>query len=172
MRPTPVFWKVVSLFVGSRWRAFCGLSREGFAGLATTTLDALDYEYAIEETATSGGERAMLGAEDEGCRIAVTSPASFEIDVVDATVDPVTNVALSFLTTEQHREELTTDLCVVTLSPIDEETRPAMARIMTRVMAASDRPPWKLTHHVKFRLAVLLRLKVKVLWEYWRRVDS
>jgi len=29
--------------------------------------------------------------------------------------------------------------------------------------------PWDVRHHVGFRLAVLLRLKLKVMWLYWRR---
>ncbi|MCH7660978.1 MAG: hypothetical protein IH933_10505, partial [Euryarchaeota archaeon] len=97
---------------------------------------------------------------------------SVEIEVVSASVDPATNITMSFLLPEDRQDEMTTDLCVVTVSPIDEETRPVIARFMTHLIEESDRPPWKLTHHIKFRLAVLLRLKVKLLWGYWQQTGS
>lgn len=165
-------WKLVSLFVGSRWRTFCGFSKERFRSLATMTLDALDYEYATEEMETTSGEQAMLGSDEAGSRITVSAPAAFEIEVVDAKIDPATNIAMSFLLPEDRTEEMTADLCVVTVSPIDEETRPVISQFMTRLIGESDRPPWKLTHHIKFRLAVLLRLKVKLLWGYWREIED
>jgi hypothetical protein len=165
-------WKLVSYLVGSRWRTFCGFSKERFRSLATRILDELDYEYTIEEMETTSGEQAMLGSDEIGLRIAVSTPLSFEIEVVSASVDPATNITMSFLLPEDRQDEMTTDLCVVTVSPIDEETRPVIARFMTHLIEESDRPPWKLTHHIKFRLAVLLRLKVKLLWGYWQQTGS
>jgi hypothetical protein len=165
-------WKLVSLLVGSRWRTFCGLSEERFRSLARTALDSLDYAYTVEEMETTSGEQAMLGSDEAGSRIAVSVPAAFEIEVVDAKIDPATNIAMSFLLPEDRTEEMTADLCVVTLSPVAEETRSTIARFMTRLIAESDRPPWKLTHHIKFRLAVLLRIKVKLLWGYWREIED
>lgn len=164
--------KLVSLLVGSQWRTFCGFSEVRFRSFATTTLDSLDYEYTVEEMETTSGEQAMLGSDETGSRIAVSAPVSFEIEVVSASADPATKIAMAFLLPEDRQEEMTTDLCVVTISPIDEETRPVIARFVTHLIEESDRPPWKLTHHIKFRLAVLLRLKVKLLWRYWQQTRS
>lgn len=165
-----MIWKLVAVFVGSRWRAFCGFSPEDFSGIASAALDELGYEYSIQEIETTQGEQTMLGADETGRRVSVTDPVPFDVDVITATVDPVTKIMLSFFVTKERRKEATGGLCVVTISDITDETRLSIARFMTRVMAMSDRPPWKLTHHIGFRLAVLLRLKVRVLWTYWNRV--
>ena len=163
-------WKAIGLLVGSEWRAFCGLGPGRFLGLTTSVLEELGYQYTVEELSTTRGERTMLGADETGDRIVVTDPVAFQIDVVRARNDPISSVALSFVLTEERREELTTELSVVTLREIDETTREAMAAVMNRVIAESDRPPWDVSHHIGFQLAVLLRYKVKLLWNYWRHV--
>lgn len=165
-----MFWKAIGLFVGSEWRAFCGLEPARFLGLTTSALDRLGYRYRVEELSTTRGERTMLGADEMGDRIVVTDPASFQIDVVRARNDPLSDIALSFVLTDERREELTDELSVVTLREVDETTRDAMAAVMNRVIDESDRPPWDVRHHVGFQLAILLRYKVKLLWGYWRRV--
>lgn len=162
--------KVLELLIGSEWRAFCGLEPERFLTLAIGVLDELGYQYTVEEISTTGGERTMLGADETGDRITVSDPASFQIEVVRARINPVTSVALSLVLTEERREELTDELSVVTLREIDDTTRDAMAVFMNRVIAESDRPPWNVSHHIGFQLAVLLRYKIKLLWGYWRRL--
>jgi len=163
--------KLLTFYIGRHWRTFCGMSREEFVERATETLDALGYEYTLEEVDTTGGEKLMLGAGEEGDRIAVTEPATFTVDVVTAKSNPVVGYALKFFSTEEMREEMTAGASVVDVDGIDEESRPAIGSFLAGVIARSDRPPWKLTHHVGFRLAVLLRLKVKLLWRYWLDVD-
>jgi hypothetical protein len=165
-----MLWKAIGLLVGSEWRAFCGLGPERFLALAIGVLDELGYLYTVEEISTTGGERTMLGSDETGDRILVSSPASFQIEVVRARINPITRVALSLVLTEEHREELTDDLSVITLREIDDTTRDAMAVFMNRLIAESDRPPWNVSHHVGFQLAVLLRYKIKILWGYWRRL--
>lgn len=165
-----MLWKLVERFVGSEWRAFCGLSSERFLSLATDVLDELGYEYAVEEVTTTHGEQTMLGSDETGTRIDVTAPADFEVEVVRATNDPITRIGLSLVLTSDQREELTGDLCVVSLRRITDTNREAIAGFVNRVIAESERPPWNVSHHVRFRLAVLLRYKIKVLWGYWRRI--
>lgn len=165
-----MFWKLISVFVGSHWRTFCGLSPDDFLAVAKAALDELGFGYSVEEIETTQSEQTMLGADETGVRLVVFHPVSFDVDIITATLDPVTKFAMTFFVTERRREELTADLCVVTVNKVTDETRPSVARFMTLVMETSDRPPWKLTHHIGFRLAVLLRLKVRVLWTYWRRV--
>ncbi|WP_336346068.1 hypothetical protein [Halalkalicoccus ordinarius] len=165
-----MLWKAIELLVGSEWRAFCGLGPDRFLALAIGVLDELGYQHTVEEISTTEGERTMLGADETGDRIIVSDPASFQIEVIRARINPITSVALSFVLTEERREELTDDLSVVTLREIDDTTRDAMAAFMNRVIAESDRPPWNVSHHIGFQLAVLLRYKIKILWGYWRRL--
>ena len=167
-----MFWKGVSLLVGSQWRAFCGLSQEQFVSIARTVLDDLGYQYRIEEVAVTQGEQTLLGADEDGRRFVVSSPTSFEVEVITATVDPVTNFAMSVTVTEEEQADIVSDLCVVTLRPVTTDSRREIARFMSDVIATSDSPPWQLTHHIKFRLAVLLRLKVRLLWKYWDHVSA
>lgn len=155
-------------FVGSEWRTFCGYGPDRVLSLATAALDDLGYEYARETVATTGAERTMLGADETGDRIAVSDPVAFEVEVVRATADPLTGAALSTVLGSNRRESATAGLSVVTLREVNDETRPAMAAFVNRVIERGDRPPWDVRHHVGLRLAVLLRLKIKLLWGYWR----
>jgi hypothetical protein len=109
----------------------------------------------------------MLGSGETGDRIEVEPPAAFTVSVVTAKSNPAVGYMLKFFSTEEMREEMTAGVCVVDLDGIDEESRPVIGEFVTGVIERSDRPPWKLTHHVGFRLAVLLRLKVKLYWRYW-----
>lgn len=161
-----VLSKLLSLLIGSRWRTFCGFSRKAFLVRTERALRELEYDYRVEDLPTTAGERVMLGAGD-GNRVSVCAPEAFDIDIIEATVDPLTDFGLKIFVPEDQRKEMTTDLCVVDISVVDETTRPAIARFIERVVEPSERPPWRLTHHVGFRLAVLLRLKVRLLWRYW-----
>ncbi|MFC7157173.1 hypothetical protein ACFQPA_17200 [Halomarina halobia] len=163
--------KVLTLYIGRRWRSFCGMSREQFLSRATDSLDALGYEYSTEVIDTTGAEKLMLGAGDEGVRIDVEAPVPFTVEAVTAKSNPVVGYMLKFFSTEEMREEMTADVCVVDVRGIDADSRPAIASFVSELVERSDRPPWRLTHHVGFRLAVLLRLKVKLLWRYWLGVD-
>ncbi|WP_254525711.1 hypothetical protein [Natrinema caseinilyticum] len=126
----------------------------------------------METTDTSGGEQLMLGSGEEGDRITVTAPDQFTVDAVTAKSNPVLAFGLKFFSTEEMREEMTADACVVDVGGIDDESRSAVGALLSGVTERSDRPPWKLTHHVGFRLAVLLRLKVRLLWRYWLNVEQ
>jgi hypothetical protein len=161
-----VLSKLLSLLIGSRWRTFCGFSHETFLARTEQALRELDYEYTVEELPASAGERVMLGA-DDGDRVSVSSPEAFDIDIIVATVDPLTGFGLQLFVPEEQRDEMTSELCVVDINVVDETTRPVIGRFIERVVELSERPPWKVTHHVGFRLAVLLRLKVRLLWQYW-----
>jgi hypothetical protein len=161
-----VLSKLLSLLIGSRWRTFCGFSHETFLARTERALRELGYEYRVEDLPATTGERVMLGAGD-GNRVSVSAPQAFDIDVIEATVDPMTGFGLKFFVPEDQREEMTADLCVVDINVVDETTRPVIAQFVERVVELSERPPWRLTHHVGFRLAVLLRLKVRLLWRYW-----
>lgn len=164
-----MFWRLVGRVVGSEWRTFCGCAPERFLALATDALDDLGYEYDVAEIETTAGERTLLGAEETGDRIDVSSPADFEVEVVRATSSPLTRVALSVVLTSEQRADATGDLSVVTIRRLDDENREHVARFVAGVVDESDRRPWDVSHHVGFRLAVLLRYKVKVLWTYWLR---
>lgn len=166
-----MLWKLVSLLVGSRWRTFCGYSRSDFREQTTAVLDDLGYEYEVDEAEATKSEEVMLGAE-EGTTIRVREPAAFEITILSATADPLTRFGLQLFMTEKRREEVTGDLSVVDIGEIDAANESAIATYVTAVIDACDRPPWKLTHHVGFRLAFLLRLKVRLLWRYWQSVEQ
>lgn len=166
-----MFEKLLSLYIGRRWRSFCGLDRAEFVELATDTLDDLGYGYTHEETDTTSGEQFMLGAGDEADEIAVDAPEPFTIQVVTAKANPGVGYGLKFFSTKEMREEMTSGACVVDLQDVTGATRPYMARFMRAVIERSDHPPWKVTHHVGFRLAVLLRWKIRILWKYWLRTD-
>lgn len=161
-----VLSKLSSLLIGSRWRTFCGFSQETFLTRTEQALRELEYEYHIEDLPATAGERVMLGA-DDGDRVSVSAPEAFDIDILVATIDPLTGFGLQLFVPEDQREEMTSDLCVVDIHVVDETTRPVIAQFIERVVELSERPPWRLTHHVGFRLAVLLRLKVRLLWQYW-----
>lgn len=166
-----MFEKLLSIYIGRRWRSFCGLDREEFVELATEALDDLGYEYTREEIETTSGEQFMLGAGDEANEITVEEPEPFTIQVVTATANPGVGYALKFFATKEMRDEMTSGACVVDLRDVTEATRPHIARFMRAVIERSDHPPWKVTHHVGFRLAVLLRWKIRLLWKYWLRAD-
>lgn len=162
-----MIWKLISILIGSRWRTFCGLSQDDFLANVVAVLDELGYRYERTEVTTTQGEKRLLGAENTGVRVVVSHPVAFDITVIAATVDPMTNFMMTLFVTENDIKRMTTDLSVVTVSNINNETRPLAGQFMTRVIEECEPPPWKLTHHLKFRLAILLRMKVKLLWTYW-----
>lgn len=167
-----MFLKLLTLLIRSRWRAFCGYSREEFLEHATATLDELGYEYTVESLDTTSGEEIMLGSGDEGDHVEVTEPVAFELDVVTATVDPLTGFVMKAMMTEDRIESATGDLSVVTVSGIDGGTRPAIARFVGLLVDQFDDPPWDVRHHASFRLTFFLRVKVALLWKYWIRMDG
>lgn len=158
--------KLLSSLIGSRWRTFCGFSQEAVLARTEKTLRELEYEYSVKDLPATAGERVMLGA-DGGDRVSISSPEAFDIDIIDATIDPLTGFGLQLFVAKDQREEMTSDLCVVDVSAVNEATRPVIAQFVKRFVELSERPPWRLTHHVGFRLAVLLRFKVRLLWQYW-----
>lgn len=161
--------KALKLIIGHRWRSFCGISQKNFVELAHETLDDLGYKYSSEEFETSGAEELMLGSDEKGEQITVEAPARFSVEVVTAKSNPVLAYTLKFFSTKDRREEMTSGACVVDLYKIDHDTRPAIVKFMNRLIEKSDHPPWKVTHHAGFRLAVLLRLKIQFFWKYWLR---
>lgn len=166
-----MFRKLLSLYIGRRWRSFCGIDREEFVELATETLNDLGYEYTREVVDTTSGEKHMLGAGDERDEITVEAPEQFTIEIVTAKANPGVGYALKFFSTQEMRQEMTSGACVVDIQDVTKATRPHIARFMQRVIERSDHPPWKVTHHVGFRLAFLLRWKIRILWKYWLRTD-
>ncbi|ELY37754.1 hypothetical protein [Natronorubrum tibetense] len=166
-----MFRKLLSLYIGSRWRSFCGIDRDEFTELAIETLDELEYDYTHEVTETTSGEKYMLTAGDEKVEIAIKAPEQFTIQVVTAKANPGVGYALKFFSTKEMREEMTSNACVVDIQDVTKTTRPRIAQFMQRVIEQSDHPPWKVTHHVGFRLAFLLRWKIRILWKYWLGVD-
>lgn len=164
--------KALTLYFRRHWRTFCGMSREEFVSRATATLSTLGYEYSLEEIDTSGAEKLMLGAGDKNDRITVESPASFTIDVVTAKSNPLMAYALKLFSTEEMREEMTAGACIVDFRDIDVDSRPAIAAFVSSLVEENTYPPWRLTHHIGFRLAVILRLKVRMFWRYWLKYDS
>lgn len=167
-----MIWKPISKLIGSRWRTFCGLSKDDFLTNIIVVLDELGYKYETMEVTATEGEKRLLGAESSGVRVAVSHPIAFDITVIVATVDPMTNFMMSLFVTEGDIEKMTSNLCVVTIRNINTETRTLIAQFMSQVIDECDRSPWRLTHHLKFRLAVLLRMKVKLLWVYWIHVTN
>lgn len=143
------------------------MSREEFASLAVESLDALGYEYTHETVDASKAEEFMLGAGKEVNRITVESPMSFTVDVVTAKSNPLLAFSLKFFSPEDVRDEMTSGASVVDIEGIDADSRFGVASLLAEMTARRERPPWKLTHHVGFRLAFLLRWKVKFFWWYW-----
>jgi len=166
-----MFEKVLSLYIGRRWRSFCGMEREAFVELATETLDDLEYEYTYERIDTSSGEQYMLGAGDEADQLTVETPEPFTVQVVTAKANPAVGYALKFFSTKEMRDEMTSGASVVDVQDVTGTTRPHIARFLSGVIERSDHPPWEVTHHVGFRLAVLLRVKIRLLWKYWLRMS-
>lgn len=167
-----MFTRLLTLLISTEWQTFCGLSREDFRSLATGALDDLGYEYTSERIETSSSEEVWFGSDEQADRITVSKPEPFTIDVITATADPVTSVGLKLIISEKRRNAATDDLSFVTVSETNATTRPVIARFFARVIERADEPPWKVNHHLAFRLAILLRLKVKILWKYWIDVDA
>jgi hypothetical protein len=167
-----IWTRLLTRLIGSQWRVFCGLSQESFVTTVVETLAASEYSFAVKETEPTDTERTMLGADVSGQRITVKEPASFEIEVISATVDPLTGFMMGFLLPEEKQKEATKDLCVVTISPIDQENRPEIAPLLTEIIGCCERPPWKVSHHTSFQLAVLLRVKIRLLWTYWLTIKN
>lgn len=146
------------------------MSREAFMETATTALDELEYEYSTHELSTTNAEQVMLGADQSGDLIKVEDPISFDILVIDATGNPLTRVTLGFFVSRAEKEELYSDLSVVTFSEFSSETRPAIGEFVRILTDHSAKPPWNVSHHYHFRLAFLLRRKIRILWKYWLHV--
>lgn len=167
-----MLWRIVGLFVRSRWRTFCGMSPAAFVEVATTALDELGYEYSTRELSTTSTERVMLGSDTEGELIEVDDPISFDIQVIKATGNPVTRATLGFFVSQARKEELYSGLSVVTFSGFSPDTRPAIGEFVRVLTEHCEKPPWNVDHHYHFRLAFLLRYKIGILWKYWLRVAS
>jgi hypothetical protein len=159
---------IVPLLFRSRWRTFCGLSADAAIELISRALAELEYQYTVTEDTATKWEHLMLGAEETCTRFEIQSPAAFEFEVLQVSSDPLTGFALEVFMPEARRKEVTSEVCVITISPVVEGTEPAISEVVRRLVALSERPPpWQVDHHVGFRLAVLLRLKVRLLWTYW-----
>lgn len=159
--------RVLTRVIGSRWRTFCGYDQETFLDAVTESLCDLGYEFTVSETEPTDTERTMFGADTTGYTITVEDESTFEIGLIPARIDPVAGFMMRFVLPEQKRQESIEDLCVVTVSSISRSNRGAIASLLTDVIDRLERRPWDVSHHASFRLAVLLRVKVRVLWQYW-----
>jgi len=159
--------RVLTRVIGSRWRTFCGYDQEAFIDAVVESLDDLEYDFTVSETEPTDTERTMFGADTTGYTITVEDEQAFEIGLIPARIDPIAGFMMRFVLPEQKRQESTEDLCVVTVSSICRGNREAIASLLADVIDRLERCPWDVSHHASFRLAVLLRVKVRVLWQYW-----
>jgi hypothetical protein len=172
MTDSSIRTRVLTRLIRARWRTFCGLEQESLLKVMTEALTALEYEFSTETLDPTETERKMLGSNTSGFLLTVEEPTSFEVEIIPATVDPLTGAVTRFVLPEEKQREATADLCVVTVSPIDHKNRPTVASFLTSVIERCERRPWKVSHHMSFRLAILLRVKIRLLWTYWLAVDS
>jgi hypothetical protein len=156
--------KRINEFFGERkWSTFNGFGIEEFAEILESVLHDLGYQYTVSSVMAKWGERVMLGSY---CNPLLFNIGNIEIRLTPAYADPMTRLVFSIMSSKSVLNDMRR-VSVVTISPINNETKPMIGSIMSELVCRLPHPPWKINHHPRFRSSPLLALRVKKMWQSW-----
>ncbi len=156
--------KRINEFFGERkWSSFNGFGLEEFAEVLKGVLHDAGYNYSVKPVLPKWGERVMLGSY---CNPLLFKIEDFEIRLTPAYADPMTRLVFSIMSSKSVLNDMR-KVSVVTISPINNKTKPIIGSIMSELVRRLPHPPWKINHHPRFRSSPLLALKVKKMWQSW-----
>jgi hypothetical protein len=159
---------LVGMLVRRRWRTFCGCSHDELVVRAEAALSELGLSCWIAKSTPTGAERSVFGAE-QATRIRIEE-MGFAVTVTSVTDDFLLRTALRIISSEATLSKRTGRLAIIDVRPIEPSERREVASFITALVARMEHPPWKI-QHPRFRLAFLLRYKVRLLWKYWLPAD-
>lgn len=155
---------LTGLFIGGSWRTFAGAGHDELTGHLDRALQELGWAFTRSAATPTGAERVVFGAErsttfqltEAGLRVTVTSVGH----------DILLRGALRLVGTGDAAHRSRGRASIIDVRPIRRFNRRAVARLLVRIAKRLDREPWRVDHP-RFRLAPLLRLKVRLMWRYW-----
>lgn len=153
----------------SQWRTFISASEDELQEQIEKTLSELGWPYQIQEKDLTSGEKVWFGSEQT---------TSFEVADVNITIayfpvtyDPVSNIALTFTSTEDTIEQYEDSACLIDITPVTRENNTAITTFLQSLSVKLPSDPWDI-EHPRFNTSPLLRYKVKILWKYWLEKPS
>jgi len=60
------------------------------------------------------------------------------------------------------------EISLISISPINSETKPIIAKIIKVFLKQSPQPPWEIDHP-RFRLSFILNYRNKKKWHHWSK---
>lgn len=148
----------------SQWRTFISASEDELQEQIEMILSELGWSYRIQEEDLTRGEKVWFGSEET---------TSFEVSGVNITIeyfpvtyDPISNIALTFTSTEETIEQYEDSVCLIDIKPVNKKNNTAIATFLQSLSSELPNDPWDIDHP-RFNTSPLLRYKVKVLWKYW-----
>jgi len=142
-----------------RWRDYCGISAGELEKVLGDVLAEMKIDKLISRVTATSAEKLMLGSSPEITAVKVLLEEAVTIKIVPVVGDPMMRIVSRFF----NEQGLIRRAAIVDISPLTASNRRVIAKIMERVFRKLDQKPWQFTD-LKFRLAVLLRLKIKRNW--------
>lgn len=143
----------------TRWRDYCGASAEELATTLEGVLASLGITFQKKQVPAHPAEVTMLGSSKETTVFEIGAADSFSIRIIPVTGDPFLRIWSRILT----ERSLVQKASVLDIHPLTDSTKPVIGEVMRMVFQQLKRQPWEFSD-LKFRLAVLLRLKIKRNW--------
>lgn len=146
------------MFTKFRYKNFIAC---GYDCLIETLEDACrKYHYKFE--GGPGKPSTLLGSKDNSyvMNIWYKKDEKLTIHIIEAVADPVTKVATYFNDTRKHFG----GACLVEVIPFDTHRKAISQKLFKYVLENNNRDLWDLSYHPRFRLAILLRLRIKQNW--------
>lgn len=142
-----------------RWKNFIAYSYDELIDAFEDAFCELGYDYE-----GGPGKPSVLLGSNENSYIYFVRPRKkgdpVTVRIVEAVADPVTKVA----TYLNGSRKYFSGACLIDISPFDRESKEAMKKALEMIRRNSPKEFWDLSHHPRFRLAVLLRLRIKQNW--------
>lgn len=144
-----------------RWEAFCGYSMEDCEKYFMKTIDLLNIPGKPTESSINRVQNFILGSNGKTKSICIGNENKIELRITSVSRDPLYRFVMS-LVGSQEKEAIS----LISIYPINSNTKPIIARIIKVFFKQSSRPPWDIDHP-RFKLSFILNYRNKNKWVYW-----
>lgn len=140
------------------WKNFIAYEYKELIDNLGKTFDKFKYEYR----GGPGKPSVLLGSKENSYMFFIypREGGKITLKIIEAVADPVTKVAAHLNSSRKYFH----GACMVEISPFNDTSVKMMRKVFTYLDGKRDRAFWDLKQHPRFRLAFLLRLRIKQNW--------
>ena len=145
--------------IGKRiWKNFISYEYEDLIENMEASFKKFKYDYR----GGRGKPSVLLGSKENSYMFFVypETGGKITVKIIEAVADPVTKIAAHL----NNSRRFFHGACMVEISPFNDMSIKMMRKVFRDIREKSDHEFWDLKSHPRFRLAILLRLRIKQNW--------